>query len=393
MGWRCGGWRRFWGGELAARADAFGKDIWANMKARFSWAKGARLLQGGAGVEADLRRALSGAPFRIGGTGPLEAGEGQFETLTSGSSGSPRRILRGAQSWITSFDVNARLFGIGRGCHVAVLGGLEQSLSLYGAVEALHLGADLSMLGGIAAGAQARALAGVDVLWASPAQLRLLLARGDMPRVGRVIVGGSKLDAALRAAMGDIPACEFYGAAEASFITIAGAGTPHDSVGAPYPGVELSVRGQEVWLRSPYSFVRYAGAEQGSARWDDGWLSVGEMGRMQEGNLYLSGRAGRMVTVADQNVFPEEIEARMLALAGLRQVAVLPRRDGLRGVHLVAVAQGDAVQEGAILAVLRGEMGALKAPKSMMWLDVWPCLPSGKTDLRALQTLVDASWP
>lgn len=349
-------------------------------------------MAGGARVEADLRAALSGAPFRIGGTGLLEAGEGEFETLTSGSSGAPRRIVRSMESWIASFAVNARLFGIGRGARVAVLGGLEQSLSLYGAVEALHLGADLAVLGGMAARAQARALDGVDVVWASPAQLRLLLAQSDLPRVGHVIVGGSKLDDALRAALSDVNVTEFYGAAEASFITMAGAVTPPDSVGAPYAGVDLAVRGGEVWLRSPYTFIRYAGADAGSARWQDGWLSVGEMGRMVGGNLYLSGRAGRMVTVADQNVFPEQIEARMMALAGVRQVAVLPRRDSLRGVHLVAVCQGDSAQEGAILAVLRGEMGALKSPKALIWLEDWPCLPSGKTDLRILQAQVDPSW-
>lgn len=368
------------------------------MKARFSWAKGARLLVGGAEVEADLRLALSGAPFRIGGPngqniGALEAGEGEFETLTSGSSAAPRRILRSMDSWIASFSVNARLFGIGRGARVAVLGGLEQSLSLYGAVEALHLGADLSVLGGMSARAQVRALGGVDVLWASPAQLRRLLAQSQLPRVGRIIVGGSKLDDALRASLGDVPAGEFYGAAEASFITMASAGTPHASVGAPYPDVELAVWGGEVWLRSPYTFIRYAGAEAGSARWRDGWLSVGEMGRMVGGNLYLSGRAGRMVTVADHNVFPEQIEARMMALAGVRQVAVLPRRDSLRGVHLVAVCQGDSAQEGAILAALRAELGALKTPKALIWRDDWPILPSGKTDLRTLQAQVDPSWP
>jgi long-chain acyl-CoA synthetase len=363
------------------------------MKERFAWAKGARLLHGDAGVQANLQRALSGAPFRIGGEGALEAGEGEFETLTSGSSGAARRIVRSMPSWIASFSVNARLFGIGQGARVAVLGGLEQSLALYAAVEALHLGADVLVLGHLPAQAQARALDGVDVLWASPAQLRLLLAQVEMPRLGRVIVGGSKLDDGLRAALVGAVVSEFYGAAEASFITLAGAGMPFGSVGAPYPEVDLAVRGGEVWLRSPYTFIRYAGADAGQARWQDGWLSVGEMGRIQGGLLYLSGRAGRMVTVADHNVFPEEIEARIMGMAGVRQAAVLPRRDGLRGVHLVAVCQGDALREAAILAQLRAEMGALKAPKSVIWRADWPCLPSGKTDLRALQLQVDPTWP
>lgn len=364
------------------------------MKERFAWAKGARLRMGA--VEGDLRRALSGAPFRIGGSGALAAGVGQFETLTSGSSGAPRRILRAMASWTASFAVNARLFGIGSGAHVAVLGGLDQSLALYGAVEALHLGADLSALGGIAPARQLAGLAGVDVLWASPAQLRLMLAaQGDLPHLAQVIIGGSKLDDALRAALlGRTGAkiCEFYGAAEASFITLARAGAPAASVGAPYPGVDLRVEQGQVWVRSPYLFIGYAGDDPGAAQWQDGWLSVGERGQMQGGALYLQGRAGRMVTVADQNVFPEQIETRLMAMSGVVQAAVLPRTDPLRGVHLVAVAQGDAAQEAAIMAGLRAEFGPLKAPKAIVWRADWPLLPSGKTDLRALQAWVDA-WP
>lgn len=362
------------------------------MKERFSWAKGARLLQAAPAQEADLRLALSGAPFRIGGAGPLEAGPGQFETLTSGSSGSPRRILRDMTSWTASFAVNAALFGIGRGMRVAVLGGLEQSLALYGAVEALHLGADLQVLG---TALSPRALEGVDLLWASPAQLRLLLAqKADLPHIGQIVVGGSKLDAGLRHGLSGRAVCEFYGAAEASFITMAGPNTPHDSVGAPYPGVEIAVRQGRVWLRSPYEFLRYAGGEKGGAMRHEGWLSVGEMGQMQGGQLYLFGREGRMVTVADHNVFPEEIEAQIMAMAGVVQAAVLPRPDALRGVHLVAVCQGNRAQEGAILAQLRARLGPLKAPKAVIWREDWPQLAGGKTDLAALQAAVLAApWP
>lgn len=350
----------------------------------------------GGQVEQDLALALSGAPFRIGGQGALEAGAGQFETITSGSSGVPRRILRSMASWTASFDVNARLFGIGAGARVAVLGGLTQSLALYGAVEALHLGADLAVLGGMLPPRQAAALAGIDVLWASPAQLRLLLgAAGEWPNLAHIIVGGSKLDDGLRlhlAARTGAQISEFYGAAEASFVTLARAGAAHASVGAPYPGVELAVRGGEVWLRSPYVFLRYAGADSGHARWHDGWLSVGEMGQLQGGQLFLQGRAARMVKVADHTVFPEAIEAQILAMAGVVQAAVLPRQDALRGLHLVAVCQGEAAREGAILAALRAKMGALRAPKAILWRQDWPMLPSGKTDLQALQAQVDA-WP
>jgi long-chain acyl-CoA synthetase len=162
-------------------------------------------------------------------------------------------------------------------------------------------------------------------------------------------------------------------------------------VGRAYPGVELSLDpGGEVWVRSPYVFLGYAG-DKGSARWRDGWLSVGEVGRLHDGYLYLFGRAGRMVTVADQNVFPEEIEAMMQALPGIDRVAVVPVPDARRGSVLVAVVQGDPSREAAILAALRARLGPLKAPKALIWQKDWPLLPSGKTDIKALEARL--KWP
>ena len=334
--------------------------------------------------------------FRIGGPGDVPEtlpGVPCFETLTSGSSGPPRRILRRQASWIASFAVNARLFGIGPWVAVAVLGQLTQSLALYGAVEALHLGADLHLLDAVRPDRQRAALAarGVAVLYASPAQLRLLVASGPvLTRLRLVIIGGSKLDRALRVALREMaPGAEvreFYGAAEASFITLADAATPEDSVGRPYPGVEIDLRGEmgEIWVRSPYLSERYAGSDPGSARWQDGWLTVGEIGWFRDGLLYLAGRAGRMVTVADQNVFPEAIEAFLLGLQGVVQAAVLPRPDPVRGVHLVAVLVGEAGREAEILSAARREFGVLKAPKRLIWRRDWPLLASGKVDFLRL---------
>lgn len=399
-------------------ADASGVDIFAEMKGRFVLHPAARLFDGAGAVDLDLHgggavladrpgaaalmAALSlGCGFRIGGEGmPHPAG---FETLTSGSSGQPRRIWRSVESWLASFAVNAGLFGIGPGMSVAVLGRLSHSLSLYGALEGASLGATVHLLDGLRPDRQRHAMAdrGVQLVYATPAQLRMLSdGRGPLlPALRFVLVGGAKLDDALRSRLAAMAAGaevrEFYGAAEASFITLAGPDMPEASVGAAYPGVEIAVRdgagrdladGQlgQVWVRSPYLFRGYVGGDPGGAQWQDGWLTVGEMGHLASGHLYLAGRAGRMVTVADQNVFPEEIEAFLAALPGVDRVAVVPVADGLRGQVLVAVCQGDATQEAAILQAARAHLGPLKAPKALIWRNDWPELSSGKSDLGAI---------
>jgi len=347
-----------------------------------------------------LGQVIGHPAFRIGAVdepAPEPAAVPVFETLTSGSTAKPKRILRTQASWTASFAVNAP-FGIGPGARVAVLGGLVQSLALYGAVEGLHLGAEVHLLDALRPDRQRKALAArrISHLYASPAQLRLLLdGSGDCPDLALVLVGGSKLDPGLRAGLQAMaPAArvlEFYGAAETSFITLADAATPEGSVGRAYPGVAIDLDPSgKVWVKSPYLFVGYAGGS-GTADWRDGWLSVGEVGRLKEGYLILRGRAGRMVTVADQNVFPDEIEALLQAMPGITRAAVLPVPDPLRGTVLVAMLQGDQSAHEATQAALRTELGPLKSPKALIWLENWPMLPSGKTDLRALEAL--ARWP
>ena len=373
------------------------------MNSGFHWHAQARLFDGAgreygstrfsAGLIAErpaglaVAQAIAAGAFRVGGAGPVPMCG--FETLTSGSSGAPRRITRSFDSWTRSFVVNAGLFGIGPGLPVAVLGRLSQSLALYGALEGMYLGAEVHLLEDLRPDRQAAALRAIALIYATPAQMRLVVVAGvAWPKLRHLVIGGSKLDAGLRAAIlalaPDVRITEFYGAAEASFITMAGPDCPEQSVGRAYPGVELRVLDQEIWVKSPYLFAGYAGGDPGGAVWQDGFLSVGEMGAMRDGFLYLKGRAGRMVTVADQNVFPEEIEVFLLGLDGVRLAAVVPVADSLRGLHLVAVLQGDPGQEPAILRALRQRLGPLTAPKRLVWRGDWPVLPSGKTDFRAI---------
>jgi long-chain acyl-CoA synthetase len=363
----------------------------------------------------DLEAFRIGAPEQLA---PARQSRPVLETLTSGSTGRPRRILRTQDSWIASIAVNAG-FGIGPGAKVATLGRLIHSLSLYGAVEGLHLGAEVHLLEGLRPDRQRKALFAqrISHLYVTPAQLRLLTeGEGACPDLRLLLVGGSKLDpkmrAAVRALAPNAQLREFYGAAETSFITLSDEDTPEGSVGRAYPGVEIAVDpGGEIWVKSPYLFLGYGEAAPavsrtefpsppgggeapvptGSARWRDGWLSVGEIGRLEDGFLYLDGRAGRMVTVADQNVFPEAIEALIEALPGIRSAAVLPVRDARRGQVLVAFVQGDTAAEPEVMARLRQDLGPLRMPKSLIWLDELPLLPSGKTDLRALEARL--AWP
>lgn len=340
----------------------------------------------------------------------LESEPDQFITLTGGSSGQPKGILRQQSSWIDSFDTNARLFDYTPQDRIAVLGRLSHSLALYSVLEALHLGLDAFALDVVPFRQQVHLLASqrVRILYATPTQLRLLAlgnAAGELPDIRLILCGGGSLDQSTAQSIQDLcPNAEtrvFYGAAETSFVTLSGPDTPPGSVGQAYPGVTIRICDQagrptaqdgEVWVRSPYLFDRYVLGHSDDTQLRDGFLSVGEIGRLDvAGNLFLMGRKTRMVQIADQAVFPEEIEAHICASCRVAACAVLPRTDPVRGQRLVAVIEGaaDADFAARIQHQCRGTFGPLVAPKQILFHPRLPLLASGKIDLRKLEKWVE----
>lgn len=336
-----------------------------------------------------------------------------FQTMTSGTSGVPKRIRRSHRSWTDSFEITRQSAGITPGDSYAVLGSLGHSLSLYAVLEAACLGADALVLTGQRPDQQLGALARTpaSIVYATPVQLGLLwqAARktpgASLPGTRKLYVGGASLDPASRAqAEALFPAAEihvFYGTAETSFITLASADDPADAAGRPYPGVEIDIRNPdgtplppgetgEIWVRSPYLFRGYTGGKAPDTRWRDGYLTVGELGRLDgAGRLYLAGRKSRMFTVADQNVFPEAVETFLMGLDGVDRAGVVACPDPLRGSVPVAFVSGavSAADTGELLRHCRQGLGPVAAPRAIHMLDDWPLLPSGKTDYRALERL------
>jgi hypothetical protein len=108
---------------------------------------------------------------------------------------------------------------------------------------------------------------------------------------------------------------EFYGAAEASFITLADETTPENSVGRPYPGVEVSLDPTgEIWVKSPYLFVSYAEGDpkcQMARRMAFAWARsgrlVGEDGKrlpVPERSRRTDGHRGRSERLSRRNRGP-----------------------------------------------------------------------------------------
>ncbi len=330
--------------------------------------------------------------------------------FTSGSSGTAKGILRSYESWLRTFEVQRNTLNYSANASVLILGNLAHSLHLYGAMEALDRGVLPTVLEKFSPKQVVdwcRSL-GVEMIYATPAHLNLMLAYGrkrpvpPLPSVTHILAGGAKLDerhfAQLKALFPHARIVEFFGTTETSYITMKSPDSPTGSVGKPLSGVTLQVTddhghvlppGHEgmLWIKSDMLFEAYVFGEDPNTRWRGGFVTVGDQGYLDpDGNLFFTARIGSMVTIAGENVFLDHVEQRLQARVGAGESAILPIEDPLRGRRLVAVTQFEMPggEAGAILRSLREEFGPLKSPKSLIHMKDWPFLPSGKTDRQTL---------
>ena len=99
-----------------------------------------------------------------------------------------------------------------------------------------------------------------------------------------------------------------------------------------------------------------------------------------DGVLEYLGRLDQQVKLRGFRVEPEEIEARLLALAGIAQAVVL-----VRDAQLIGYYTADAeLDEQTVKIALAAELPEYMVPALLMRLDAMPLSPSGKFDRRAL---------
>ncbi len=289
--------------------------------------------------------------------------EGDWISLTSGTSGAPRALLRSRASWTASFPAFSRLTGVRAGDTVLVPGTLCSSMFAFAAFHALSVGASVRLLPRwrpILADAAA-----ITVAHLVPTMLADLLEDprvcGVRPRVA--ILAGATLAAELhaRACTGwpETLLVEYYGSSEQSFVTARAGGAP-GTVGRPFPGTQMQIRDEAghpvrpgapgvIWTRSRYAAKGYADGAPGPFQQVAGWVSVGDRGRVDSsGVLTLLGRD--QITTGGTTVDPAAIEAVLRGAEGVREVVVLGMAHSRLGEVVAAVVE---CRSGCSLSSLR----------------------------------------
>jgi len=126
------------------------------------------------------------------------------------------------------------------------------------------------------------------------------------------------------------------------------------SVGPPLPGVQLKLVAREVLVQGDNVFPGYYENEQATrnAFTADGWFRTGDLGELDPaGWLSIKGREKELiVTAAGVNVYPDDLEAVLNRIAGVKESCVIGlNRGGGEEVHAVLLPDGsDTAPEGII---------------------------------------------
>ncbi len=253
------------------------------------------------------------------GARPVEADDA-LVVATSGTTGAPRAVVLTHQAVAAAARAASAALGVDPGSDLwlaclplAHVGGLSV------VTRALITGTPLRLLHRFDPEAvEVEARQGATLVALVPAAL----ARVDVSRFRRVLVGGSAVPA-------DLPAnvVATYGMTETA------GGVVHD--GRPLAGVEVREAGGELHVRGPMLLRSYRDGTD--PRGAGGWFATGDAGSVDaDGTVQVRGRLAEVIVTGGEKVWPAPVEDVLGRHPGVAEVGVAGRPDPEWGQRVVA---------------------------------------------------------
>lgn len=149
----------------------------------------------------------------------------------------------------------------------------------------------------------------------------------------------------------------------------------------------------EICCIGPAVFAGYYNNPEANAKsFRDGWFRTGDLGHMDDGGfVYITGRQSDMFISGGSNVYPREIEEKILTHPAINEVAVLGVPDPLWGEIGWAVCVANTpVAEEDLAAFLDGKLSRYKMPKRFLFWDALPKSAYGKITKKMIREELEA---
>ncbi len=340
---------------------------------------------------------------------------------TSGTTGLPKGVIRDAMTPEQSRDVagaTLRAMGLRPDMHTLVTAPMYHSAPNAQALFALALGIELTVMPRFEPEEFLRLVSEHAITHAQtvPTMFVRLLelpdevrARYDLGSLECVVHAAAPCPAHVKQRIigwfGPVIR-EYYGATEIGVVIVCDSEEwlEHEgTVGHAFAGSDIHVHAAdgrllgtgetgEIFIRPPDYWPGFTYLGQDDKRREierDGYISIGDVGHVDaEGYLYLSDRARDMVISGGVNIYPAEIEACLLELAGVRDVAVFGIPDDSFGEALAAHVDAEpsaGLTETAVREHVRSRLAGYKVPHVVVFDTDLPREESGKIFKRRIR--------
>ncbi len=204
----------------------------------------------------------------------------------------------------------------------------------------------------------------------------------------------------------NIPVIEGYGLTEG---TVASTINPRfgkrkvGSIGIPFPGQTVAIFDEhnnelsvneigEIAIRGPNIMKGYLNKErETNETLKNGWLHTGDLGYMDhDGYFYIVDRKKDMIIRGGENIYPKEIENLLSGMPGIKEVAVVGKKDEKYGEEVVAFAvkSDESLSEQQIIDYCKENIAWFKCPKKIYFIDELPKNAVGKIQKFQLKKLL-----
>jgi len=205
---------------------------------------------------------------------------------------------------------------------------------------------------------------------------------------------------------------EGYGLTETSPVTHAnplGGRRKVGSIGVPLPDTDMKVvdlgdastvvpsgTEGELLVSGPQVMRGYwKNPEASAAVLADGWLHTGDIVRVdEEGYCFVVGRKKEMIIAGGYNIYPDEVDAVLVAHPAVQEAATIGVPDPRRGETVksfVVLREGKTASVDELVAYCRRELAAYKVPRAIEFLDELPKSSALKILRRELQKKEEAA--
>jgi len=252
----------------------------------------------------------------------------------------------------------------------------------------------------------------MDTLQLTPTMIHMLAGTDlslDLSGVKYVTSGTAPLPIATREAFETrygVPVMQAYGMTEVGAVAqeryddvVAGRRGP-GSVGRLGTGVEVKIRhldddrpaGEgEILVRTDEISKEFIGGAPVPID-VDGWFATGDVGRLDDGILYITGRVQEKIIVGGFNVYPAEVEdvARRSPLVRDAVVVSIPD-ERLGELPVAGIVWAGEPADDALIEEMRESLAPYKVPRAFFPLDVVPLTAREKVDRSRVAELARAA--